>query len=83
MVCHLVFDSSLGTGHGGWRERGGERFPADYRSDFENEREMRGHRDSGYGGDEYGDRKGDWERRSGGSGWDEGSGTYKKGVAVR
>lgn len=74
--------------HGrGGRERGGEerreRYPADYRSDFENERGMRGHRDSGYGGDDYGNGKEDWERRSGGSGWDEGSGTYKKGVAVR
>lgn len=67
------------------RERGEdeERYPADDRSDFENERGMRGHRDSGYGGDDYGNGKEDWERRSGGSGWDEGSGTYKKGVAVR
>ena len=75
-----------------------ERYPADYRSDFDNERlagEKRGRREEryggcgghdGYGGEEregYMDVDGEGGRRRGGSGWDEGSGTYKKGVAVR
>lgn len=87
-----------GYGHGekwgeGYEERR-ERFPADYRSDFDNER-VRRHSGAGHhhhGGDvgrEEGSGKyeGGYRRfeggHKGGQGWDGESGTYKSGSAVR